>query len=682
MNKTTTSNFHNKSKQLPPIKTEKPDPSIIKLSDEKKYIALSRQDFNNSIIQKWGEIIINKLPIRRTNHVSFIYDNYFYIFGGRDINETKMNDMYRVKLDFSEESNEKWEKINYEGEIIPNCVSGHKGLLIGNLLYIFGGVNITEQANNKVYIFNIDDRRWEEREFSESEVLPLSSHSMSLVGNLIVVVGGYSKGQFNEKTFLYDYENNIWDYYPKDKYEDEKEEENQDELIELKNKIINENLQNENINDELVISDDLVNLHNEEDNKEENKEKEKEENKEEKEEENKEEKEEENKEEEKKEENKEEEKEEEKKEEEIKDIEEKKEEEKKEKNEKEENKEEEKEEEKKEEEIKDIEEKKEEPKPKRDNIIHKTNKINFSKKIKNKVPRPDELPEPRINQSQVTVSDTLLYIYGGINSEGHYLDDMWSFCITDYLWTKIEIKGEIPKARSGHSCLIQDNFLYIFGGKTANIFEVNEFWKFDIENSKFILIHDTLLEMGNNEGKIYNKPKEKNVEYHDPFHTFYKLKKMNMPNKTTNDFYNNNKNGVHQNKYEDLVMKDHKAKIMKNSLIYRIEQDDQIFIKKLSQANHDIKLDKIRFGIVPVPRDGHSCFIHDNKMYVFGGDRNKFPFNDMFVYDFNRDNQQKENVDDNNTDKESRNKIIDDKKSQISSKSNKSKGSKIHKKNK
>ena len=211
MNKTTSSNFYNKSKHLPVNKTEKFDGSIIKLSDEKKYTALNRQDFNNSIIKKWGEIIINKLPIRRTNHVSFIYDNYFYIFGGRDINETKMNDMYRVKLDFSENSNEKWEKINYEGEIIPDCVSGHKGVLIGNLFYIFGGVNITEDANNKIYIFNIDERKWEEREFTEDEILPLSSHSMSLVGKLIVIVGGYSKGKFNEKTYLYDYQNNIWD---------------------------------------------------------------------------------------------------------------------------------------------------------------------------------------------------------------------------------------------------------------------------------------------------------------------------------------------------------------------------------------------------------------------------------------------------------------------------------------
>ena len=282
----------------------------------------------------------------------------------------------------------------------------------------------------------------------------------------------------------------------------------------------------------------------------------------------------------------------------------------------------------------------------------------------------------------MSVSEEIIYIYGGINSEGHYLDDMWSFNIKDYFWNKIEIKGEIPKARCGHSCLIQDNILYIFGGKTANIFEVNEFWTFDIENNKFTLIHDTLLEMGNNENAIYNKPKEKIIDYHDPYHTFYKLKKINMPNKTTNEFYNNNKNNVHQNKYEDLVMKDHKAKIMKNSLIYRIESEDQIFIKKLSQANHNIKLDKIRYGIVPVPRDGHSCFLFDNKMFVFGGDRNKFPFNDMFVYDFNKEDKQNENVDDTNFDKESRNKVIipEDKKSQISSKSNKPKGHKNTKK--
>ena len=69
-------------------------------------------------------------------------------------------------------------------------------------------------------------------------------------------------------------------------------------------------------------------------------------------------------------------------------------------------------------------------------------------------------------------------------------------------------------------------------------------------------------------------------------------------------------------------------------------------------------------------------------MFVFGGDRNKFPFNDMFVYDFNKEDKQNENIDDTNFDKESRNKVIipEDKKSQISSKSNKPKGHKNTKK--
>ena len=741
MNKTTTSNFYNKSKQLPPVKTEKPDPSIIKLSDEKKYIALNRQDFNNSIIQKWGEIIISKLPVRRTNHISFIYNNYFYIFGGRDINETKMNDMYRVKLDFSEESCEKWEKISYDGDITPECVAGHKAVLINKYLYVFGGVNITEDANNKIYIFDVEKRKWSKKVFRENQIIPLSAHSMSLVGKLIVIVGGYSKGKFNEKTFLYDYENNIWDSYPREmtpeeieeenrrleeeerrqreeeeerkrKEEEErnkKEEEERNKFEELersrreeeerrkkeeqekmnssnfqsqyfeykegverddktKNMNGNENTKDEKLDD--LISDNIKkDIIKDNDNAKNDVEQEINDNK------ILNDKEKEKKEQQKKDETKTSEEPQKKGEEKTGEVPQKKEEINKEDKPKKKEEDKKKTSEKQKENKKEKEKIEEEEQPKKKEETKKK-KYYFCRKPKIPEPTPDEVPEPRINQSQVTTSNKLLYIYGGINSEGHYLNDMWSFSISEYYWSKIEIQGEIPSPRSGHSCLIQGNNLYIFGGKIANIFEVNEFWKFDIKTNRFTLIHDTLLEMGNNEGKSVSKTKEKTVEYHDPYHTFYKLKKMNMPNKTANDFYNNNKNNVHQNKYEDLVMKDYKAKIMKNSLIYRIEPDDQVFIKKLNQANQDIKLDKIRYGIVPVPRDGHSSFMFDNKMYVFGGDRNKFPFNDMFVYDFNREVKQKENVDDNNIDKDSRNKAVnvnEDKKSQISSKSKTSK---------
>ena len=93
-------------------------------------------------------------------------------------------------------------------------------------------------------------------------------------------------------------------------------------------------------------------------------------------------------------------------------------------------------------------------------------------------------PEPRINQSQITVNTSIL-IYGGVDKDGRYFDDMWTFNLMDKFWQKIEINGEIPKARQGHTALLLDNDqMLIFGGKIGNIFEVNEFWKFDLNSSK------------------------------------------------------------------------------------------------------------------------------------------------------------------------------------------------------
>ena len=36
----------------------------------------------------------------------------------------------------------------------------------------------------------------------------------------------------------------------------------------------------------------------------------------------------------------------------------------------------------------------------------------------------------------------------------------------------------------------------------------------------------------------------------------------------------------------------------------------------------------------PNPRDGHSAFLFEGKMFVFGGDRHHMPFNDLFFLQF------------------------------------------------
>lgn len=79
---------------------------------------------------------------------------------------------------------------------------------------------------------------------------------------------------------------------------------------------------------------------------------------------------------------------------------------------------------------------------------------------------------------------------------------------------------------------------------------------------------------------------------------------------------------------------------MKNSLIYKMEQNDSAILKskvsvllaKSIVLNKEVTI----FSSIPIPRDGHSCNLYNGSMVVFGGDRNKFPLNDLFIYNFEK----------------------------------------------
>ena len=55
------------------------------------------------------------------------------------------------------------------------------------------------------------------------------------------------------------------------------------------------------------------------------------------------------------------------------------------------------------------------------------------------------------------------------------------------------------------------------------------------------------------------------------------------------------------------------------------------FTTMLSSRSFNEK-ETIKLGMVPQPRDGHSANVYEDKMIIFGGDRNKFPFNDLYAF--------------------------------------------------
>lgn len=72
--------------------------STINTAENKKYTALSRNDFDMKVIDNWCEIRTKMQPKRRTFHSSFVYKEYFYIYGGVDIMSGKLNDFCRINL--------------------------------------------------------------------------------------------------------------------------------------------------------------------------------------------------------------------------------------------------------------------------------------------------------------------------------------------------------------------------------------------------------------------------------------------------------------------------------------------------------------------------------------------------------------------------------------------------------
>jgi len=90
-----------------------------------------------------------------------------------------------------------------------------------------------------------------------------------------------------------------------------------------------------------------------------------------------------------------------------------------------------------------------------------------------------------------------------------------------------------------------------------------------------------------------------------------------------------------------MILLSPNTKKMKNSMIYKLEGTGANVLKSkvsiyISEKNSlSGAADKIRSGIVPAPRDGHTMNVYNNMIIIFGGDRNKFPYNDLFTYNLN-----------------------------------------------
>lgn len=225
---------------------------------------------------------------------------------------------------------------------------------------------------------------------------------------------------------------------------------------------------------------------------------------------------------------------------------------------------------------------------------------------------------------------------------------MWMFSLLDKNWTEIKLSShEIPEARSGHSIVAYRDMFFIFGGKKGNLRETNEFWSFDPIKKEFNLIHDTLLEQFSEKELLEMQPKDEDKgKNHKVFkwvtkkdipalNPLFRVKDKKRKKKIENVLSRSHVMNEYKKKWESELSKFVDVSSIQRSTIYNIEDNIEKIQSTLTNTMISSKnpiIDISIVGNVPFPRDGQSVEVYNNLIIIFGGDRNKFPYNDLYSF--------------------------------------------------
>eukprot|EP00347_Sterkiella_histriomuscorum_P022173 403331423 len=136
-------------------------------TNRRKELTINSNDCINQVCA-WYELFMSgKLPHRRAYHVSFYWNDHFYVHGGQDLKEGAYGDLWRVDYQFifnetqlindNQIQNIEWEEIQLSG-VYPKKLSHHAGILQPALqsYIIYGGI-VGADSSDVLYVINLNN---------------------------------------------------------------------------------------------------------------------------------------------------------------------------------------------------------------------------------------------------------------------------------------------------------------------------------------------------------------------------------------------------------------------------------------------------------------------------------------------------------------------------------------------
>lgn len=95
-----------------------------------------------------------------------------------------------------------------------------------------------------------------------------------------------------------------------------------------------------------------------------------------------------------------------------------------------------------------------------------------------------DFPPPRVGVTMAAVGSTI-YVFGGRDGEHNELNEFYSFDTNTTKWTLLSSGDSGPPHRSYHSTISDNRYIYIFGG-CGIAGRLNDLWAYDVIDQKWI----------------------------------------------------------------------------------------------------------------------------------------------------------------------------------------------------
>ena len=142
---------------------------------------------------KWKQVqTAGTQPLNRFGHAAVVCNNSMFVIGGWNGHDT-MDDIYQYSF-----PSKLWFEIRRLKGVRPKPRYRHSAVVMNSTIFIFGGVDTSQQRFNDLFSYEVENRKWSCIDTTGVVPQQRTFHKTVIFNNIMYVVGGFDGTRLND----------------------------------------------------------------------------------------------------------------------------------------------------------------------------------------------------------------------------------------------------------------------------------------------------------------------------------------------------------------------------------------------------------------------------------------------------------------------------------------------------